>query len=73
MDTFQMNPKAICVEMAFHQPNRLCDQQLKKKSVIKTTDDGDLTTFIPPIKTTDDEGESGRQYGKTQPPHWNKK
>ena len=21
MDTFQMNPKAICVEMAFHQPH----------------------------------------------------
>ena len=57
--------------------NRLCDQQqdrnLMKKDVMKTTDDGDLATLVPPIKTTDDEGDRGRQYGKTQPPHWNKK
>ena len=43
MDTFQMNPKAICADMAFHQPHDM--QALYRMHNVKRIPTGPLTPW----------------------------
>ena len=43
MDTFQMNPKAMCADMAFHQPHDM--QAFHRMHNIKTLPTGPYTSW----------------------------